>query len=57
MCRRHWYRIPKQLRDQVWATWRSGLGACSREHLDAVRAAIAACQGQQRYPVGSWSAA
>jgi hypothetical protein len=41
MCRRHWYLVPKQLRDWVWATWRSGEGACSREHHDAVLMAIA----------------
>lgn len=43
MCR-HWHRVPKQLRDQVWATWRSGHGALSREHQDAVRIAMATCQ-------------
>jgi hypothetical protein len=42
MCRRHWYTVPKEVRDRVWATWRSGQGAYSREHQDAVRAAIAA---------------
>jgi len=36
--------IPKQLRDQVWTAWRSGEGAASVEHLDAVRLAITACQ-------------
>jgi hypothetical protein len=44
MCRRHWYRVPKHLRDRVWATWRSGKGTNSREHHDAVRVAIADCQ-------------
>jgi hypothetical protein len=44
MCRRHWYQVPRPLRNQVWATWRSGQGALSREHADAVRTAIAACQ-------------
>lgn len=24
MCRRHWYMVPKPLRDRVWATYRSG---------------------------------
>lgn len=43
MCRDHWYRVPRQLRDLVWATWRSGEGALSAEHLQAVRVAIAAC--------------
>jgi hypothetical protein len=44
MCRRHWYLVPKQIRDRVWATWRSGQGALSKEHLEAVRVAITACQ-------------
>ena len=43
MCRHHWYRVPKQLRDQVWATWQSGRGILSTEHQSAVRLAIAAC--------------
>ena len=42
MCRRHWYTVPKELRDRVWATWRSGHGAYSREHQEAVRGAIGA---------------
>jgi hypothetical protein len=44
MCRRHWYLVPKQIRDRVWATWRSGQGALSKEHLETVRLAIVACQ-------------
>ncbi len=55
MCRRHWYRVPKHLRDQVWATWRSGHGTHSPEHQDAVRMAIVACQERPR-PAGSSSA-
>jgi len=46
MCRHHWYRVPKQLRDHVWATWRSGRGTLSTEHQRAVRLAIAACRQQ-----------
>jgi hypothetical protein len=42
MCRTHWYMVPKNLRDRVWATWRSGQGAFSGEHRDAVRLAVAA---------------
>lgn len=42
MCRVHWYLVPKQTRDRVWATWRSGQGAFSTEHRDAVHAAISA---------------
>jgi hypothetical protein len=44
MCRSHWYLVPKQIRDRVWATWRSGQGAFSTEHLETVRMAITACQ-------------
>jgi hypothetical protein len=44
MCRRHWYRVPKQLRDQVWATWQSGRGTLSSEHQSAVRMAVSACR-------------
>jgi hypothetical protein len=42
MCRSDWYRVPKDVRDQVWATWRSGQEAFSQEHQDAVLKAIAA---------------
>lgn len=44
MCRRHWYRVPRPLRDRVWATWRSGQGIVSNEHQEVVLAAIATCQ-------------
>jgi hypothetical protein len=44
MCRRDWYLVPKQMRDLVWTTWRSGQGASSGEHREAVRTAIVACQ-------------
>jgi hypothetical protein len=43
MCRGHWYRVPRQLRDLVWASWRSGAGALSPEHLEAVRLAVSTC--------------
>ncbi|HEX6934689.1 MAG TPA: hypothetical protein VF162_21285 [Streptosporangiaceae bacterium] len=42
MCRTHWYMVPKDLRDRVWATWRSGQGAYTGDHRDAVRVAVAA---------------
>lgn len=44
MCRTHWFRLPKDLRDRIWATYR--VGQCddmnpSKEYLlvaiDAVR--------------------
>lgn len=52
MCRAHWYVVPKHTRDQVWATWRSGQGAFSTEHQDAVIAAIAAVRGRGGFPAG-----
>jgi len=48
MCRAHWYVVPKVTRDLVWATWRSGQGALSSEHKDAVLAAIAAVRSARR---------
>ena len=41
MCRCDWNLLPRQLRDQLWATWRSGHGAASSEHQQAVLQAIA----------------
>jgi hypothetical protein len=41
MCRDHWYLVPKEIRDLVWATWRSGTANLSREHQDAVLWALA----------------
>jgi hypothetical protein len=40
MCRRHWYQVPKRLRDKVWRTWRSGREANSCAHQQAVLQAI-----------------
>lgn len=51
MCRAHWYVVPKTMRDRVWATWRSGQGAFSAEHQDAVRVAVAAVHLCQELPV------
>jgi integrase len=35
MCRPHWYTVPKQVRDLIWATWRSGAGALSARKGEA----------------------
>lgn len=43
MCKRHWYMVPKELRDKVWATYRSGQEVTkdpSMEYLDAAQAAV-----------------
>jgi hypothetical protein len=47
MCRGHWYLVPKQLRDRVWATWQSGQAARSLEHQQAVRLAITEASGRR----------
>jgi hypothetical protein len=44
MCRRHWYRIPRRLRDRVWRTWRSGSAVASGAHQEAVLKAITAAR-------------
>lgn len=43
MCKRHWFRLPKQTRDQIWATYRPGQEADwqpSREYLLTAREAV-----------------
>ncbi len=44
MCRPHWYQVPKQLRDQIWAAWRSGAGVLSPAYRQAVGQGVAAVQ-------------
>ncbi len=46
MCRADWALVPKGLRDQVWAAWRSGAGAGSPEYLQATQQAISAVPTQ-----------
>lgn len=52
MCREDWYRVPKALRDEVWAAWQARLdrepGATERHQKakeDAVNAVVTARQG------------
>ncbi len=40
-CRRHWYQVSAATRSRVWNAWAGGRGEGSREHRDAMRAAIA----------------
>jgi hypothetical protein len=42
MCRSHWYQVPRPLRAAVWATWRSGAGAGTLAHAEAITAAVRA---------------
>lgn len=37
MCRRHWFMVPKELRDEVWAAWR--LRCDARDHPERYAAA------------------
>lgn len=40
-CKAHWFRLPKTLRDRIWATYRPGQEVDmnpSREYLDAANA-------------------
>ena len=44
-CRRHWFMVPKPIRDDIWRTYRPG--QCddmnpSRAYLEAARAAVCA---------------
>jgi hypothetical protein len=42
-CRRHWYSLPKALRDDVWAAYRHGQcddQQISHEYAEAARAAV-----------------
>jgi hypothetical protein len=43
MCKRHWYMLPKRMRDAIWASYREG--QCddwniSHEYANAARAAV-----------------
>jgi hypothetical protein len=48
MCGRDWHLVPRRQRGHVWATWRSGHGAASPEHHDAVLQAIARCRAARQ---------
>lgn len=42
-CRKHWYALPKSLRDRIWATYRPGQcddWKISSEYADAAREAV-----------------
>ena len=44
-CRRHWFMVPKRLRDEVWRTYRAGQERDwqpSREYLEAAKRAVIA---------------
>lgn len=50
MCRKHWYKVPKELRDKVWATARRMWDAepkGAEEWKEAADAAIAAVEEKE----------
>lgn len=43
MCRRHWFSLPKRMRDRIWSTYRPGQcddWQISYEYADAAREAV-----------------
>ena len=43
MCRKHWFSLPKRMRDAIWATYRAGQcddWAISHEYAEAAREAV-----------------
>jgi hypothetical protein len=40
LCRRHWARLPKPVRDDVWRTWQSGSGTDSPPFAAAAASAL-----------------
>lgn len=48
MCKRHWFMVPKPLRDAVWREYRPGQeegnAPVTKEYLQVAQAAIAAVQ-------------
>ena len=50
MCRRHWYMVPKPMRDALWAAYRPGQERDmhpSEAWFDAAFAAIAYVEGRE----------
>lgn len=45
MCRDHWYEVPKDLRDEVWAQYRAE-GVWSERYMAARDAAIESITGE-----------
>lgn len=52
MCRRHWAKVPQDLKRRVYRAWRRGRGAGTAEHTDAITSAIAAVETELRLDAG-----
>ena len=49
-CRKHWFMVPKELRDRIWATYRPGQEEDwepSREYLLAAKEAVVAVANKE----------
>ena len=52
-CKKHWFMVPKLLRNEVWATYRTGQEITkdpSEEYLDAMLAAVDAVDAKESAP-------
>ena len=52
-CKKHWFRLPKRLRDEIWRTFRPGQEATmtpSPAYLDATREVRAWITAQPKEP-------
>ena len=52
-CRRHWYSLPKPLRDAIWRAYRQH-GVFSDEYLQAAENADAFLEDRDAVDVSSW---
>ncbi len=43
-CKAHWFKVPKELRDQIWATYRTKPGGPA--HREAVFEAVRLLRGE-----------
>ena len=53
MCKRHWFMVPKRLRDALWASYRPGQERRMNPSADYLRAAAACVQSvaqKEGYP-------
>lgn len=52
MCKRHWFMVPKKLRDEVWETYVPGQEITknpSGEYIDVAHRAIAAVEAREGF--------
>lgn len=47
-CPTHWYQVPADLREVIWATWDHGRGQGSPEHMTVIGLAADAVRAKAR---------